>query len=130
VKLLLDTHVLVWATSDSGKLGRRSARAINDVRNELWLSPISILELANLSRRGRLRFDRIFDEWVTEALSKLTCKEAPFTFDVALDTRGLSMQHHDPADRIIAATARVFGLTLVTADEVLLAAVDVPTMAA
>lgn len=130
LKLLLDTHVFAWATSAPKKLSRRAARILNDSQNETWLSPISVMELANLNRKGKLRLDRGFDQWMTESMTKLACREAPFTLEVALETRAIAMDNHDPADRIIAATARILDLTLVTADEALLAARNVPTMRA
>ena len=130
MKILLDTHVWLWVNFAPKKLGRSVARAIDDDRNERWLSPISIWELGNLARADRVRLDMGFDDWVARSLRRMPCKEAPMTFEVALETRGVSLSHHEPADRIIAASARVFGLTLVTADEALLAAHNVPTMAA
>ncbi len=130
MKLLLDTHVWIWTSSNPKKLSSRVKRAISDAQNERWLSPISIWELANLARAGRVKLDRTFDDWVAHANQRLECRQAPITFEIALETRGVALSHHEPADRIIAATARVLGLTLVTADEDLLAAPNVPTMPA
>ena len=55
--------------------------------------------------------------WIQDNLSRLSIREAPLTFEVALAISSLNLAHHDPADGFIAATAKVFGLTLVTADE-------------
>jgi PIN domain nuclease of toxin-antitoxin system len=54
---------------------------------------------------------------------------APITVEVALATASIKLPHRDPADRILAATARVYGLTLVTADDLLLRARQVPMLA-
>ena len=54
MRLLLDTHVIVWAASDAGQLDPRVARLLADHRNELWMSAISAWELAMLSERGRI----------------------------------------------------------------------------
>jgi PIN domain nuclease of toxin-antitoxin system len=55
--------------------------------------------------------------WIQDNLNRLKIREAPFTFEVALAVSSLGLPHNDPADGFIAATAKVFGLTLVTADE-------------
>jgi PIN domain nuclease of toxin-antitoxin system len=55
--------------------------------------------------------------------------EAPLTFEIALATRDLALMHRDPADRFLAATAKVLGLTLVTADERLLGLGEIATLA-
>jgi PIN domain nuclease of toxin-antitoxin system len=55
-------------------------------------------------------------------MSVVPTKEAPLTHEVAMETRRISLPHRDPADRFLVATANVFGLTLVTADEVLIKA--------
>jgi len=57
------------------------------------------------------------EAWVVEAMRNVPLREALITHEVALETRRVNLPHRDPADRFLAATARVFGLTLVTADE-------------
>jgi PIN domain nuclease of toxin-antitoxin system len=56
-------------------------------------------------------------DWVREAMKRAPLREAPLTHEVALETGNIHLPHRDPADRFLVATARVFGLTLVTADE-------------
>ncbi len=70
-----------------------------------------------LVEKGRLELDRGVEEWVHALLSQVPMREAPVTRDVALETGRLGFAHRDPADRFLAATARVFDLTLVTADQ-------------
>ncbi|MBZ5607875.1 MAG: hypothetical protein LAP38_06450 [Acidobacteriia bacterium] len=55
MRLLLDTHIWVWSVADLDRLTRRVARAINDPRNELWISPVTTWEIVLLHERGRLR---------------------------------------------------------------------------
>lgn len=55
--------------------------------------------------------------WINDNLTRLNVREAPLTFEVALAISSLKLPHNDLADGFIAATAKVFGLTLVTADE-------------
>lgn len=130
MRLLLDTHVFYWANLAPKKLSQGAARAIGNARNEIWLSPITIVELADLERLQRLRIDQPFEQWVHMGIAALNCLQAPVTHEIAFGIRGLSLDHFDPADRILAATAVELGLTVVTADEKLLNARRIPTMRA
>lgn len=121
MKLLLDTHIWVWSLLEPARLTRRVARALEDEENELWLSPISVWELLILVEKGRLTLDLPVEQWIERAMKAGALKEAPITQEVALETRKVALPHRDPADRFIAATARVLDLTLVTADRNLLA---------
>jgi PIN domain nuclease of toxin-antitoxin system len=120
VKLLLDTHVWLWALLDEARLGARGQRLLQTATNELWRSPISVWEASLLAERGRIRLTGTFDAWLERADRVLPVQEAPLTRDVALTSRRVRLSHQDPADRFLAATAEVFGLTLLTADERLL----------
>ena len=79
--------------------------------------------------RGRLKVDGPAAEWVEQMVQALPRWEAPLTHAIAVASRELTLPHQDPADRFLAATARVMGLTLVTADERLLAANDYDVLA-
>ena len=61
------------------------------------------------------------EEWIGQALKAAPLQEAPLTTEVALATREIRLSHHDPADAFLAATAKVFDLTLVTSDVRLIA---------
>jgi PIN domain nuclease of toxin-antitoxin system len=117
LKLLLDTHIWLWSLSDPKRLGRRVVQHLKDEANELWLSPISAYEALTLHHKKRFEIDGNLAEWLARATAGT--REAPFTHEIALVARQLSL-HQDPADRILAATAEVLELTLVTADERLL----------
>jgi PIN domain nuclease of toxin-antitoxin system len=129
VKLLLDTHIWLWSLLEPGRLTKPVVRALLKESTELWLSPISIWELLTLVDRGRVRLGSPPNEWVTRALQSVPLREAPVTSDVALETRNVRLSHRDPADRLLVATARVFDLKLVTADERLIKLRAVPTLA-
>ena len=120
MKLLLDTHIWIWSVLAPEKLGKKVAQALTDRDNELWLSPISIWELSILVRKNRIKLAGDFHAWVSTALSQTTFREAPITNDVAAEISKIRFSHRDPADHFIAASARVFDLTLVTADPLLL----------
>jgi PIN domain nuclease of toxin-antitoxin system len=116
LKLLLDTHIWLWALLDPSRLTRRVARTLEDGKNELWLSPISVWELSILADKGRVVLDSEVEEWIAEAQQQAPLKEAPITNEIALETGAFELPHRDPADRFLIATARVLDLTLVTAD--------------
>ena len=117
MRLLLDTHIWLWSLSDPKRLGRRVAQHLKDKANELWLSPMSTYEALTLHHKNRIEIDGHLTEWLARATAGT--HEAPLTHEIALVARQLHL-HQDPADRILAATAQVLDLTLVTADERLL----------
>jgi PIN domain nuclease of toxin-antitoxin system len=122
VKLLLDTHIWIWSLTSDRKLGRRTSRDLASLRNELWLSPVSIWEALLLAERGRLGFKNSEPSQVLQtAIAEQGYLEAPLTHEVAFESRRVALTTEDPADRFLAATAKVYDLTLVTADERLLA---------
>lgn len=120
MKLLLDTHIWLWSLLDPEKLAPSVARALESQENEVWLSPISVWELLILVEKGRVTLDRDAPQWVEEVLKASPLNEAPLTVEVAIRSRLVDLPHQDPADRFIAATAMVYGLTLVTADSQIL----------
>jgi PIN domain nuclease of toxin-antitoxin system len=117
MKLLLDTHIWLWSLLAPKNLTRRVAGALQNPRNELWLSSISTWEVLVLSERGRIVLTESPRTWIDRALQAGPLREAPLTHEIALETFGLKFPHRDPADRFLVATARVLGLTLVTADK-------------
>ena len=68
--------------------------------------------------------------WIERALTAAPVEHAPVTMEVAIATAAVKLAHRDPADRLLVATARVFDLTLVTADRQLIDSQDVPILAA
>ena len=120
MKLLLDTHIFVWTIANPSRLSRRAAKVIADSRNELWISPVTTWEILFLNRKGRLKLKDEPVSWFSAALSRMPFREAPLTHEVALASDAVVLPHRDPADTFLAATAKVYDLTLVTADENLL----------
>lgn len=129
MKLLLDTHILVWSVADPSQLTPAVAAALEDPANEIWLSPITAWELLLLVEKGRLALDGAPAAWLRSLLRRGPFREAPITHEVALRSRTVDLPHQDPADRFLAATASVCGLTLVTADERLLHSTQYPALA-
>ena len=126
MKLLLDTHIWLWSLSEPRRVGRGVLVHLKNQDNELWLSPMSTYEALTLYYKGRFEIDGDLSEWLARAIAGT--REAPLTHEIALVARQLSM-HQDPADRILAATAEVLDLTLVTADERLLGLGTIRTLA-
>ena len=121
MKLLLDTHIWIWALHNPEKLGRRVRRELLRTSNELYLSPVSIWEAHHLVRRKRLRIRQDFAQWLDEVMAEVPLREAPFTFAVAADASRIDLPQSDLGDIFLAATAVAFDLTLVTTDSQLLA---------
>jgi len=124
LKLLLDTHIWLWSLEDPGRLGKRVQQELRDPENELWLSPISTWEALVLNASGRVRLLGDLDDWVTKATAPF--REAPLTHEVASAAQQLAQR--DPADRFLAATAKILDLTLVTADAALLGLGEISTL--
>src|ERR1035437_676665 len=129
MNLLLDTHVWLWSLLASENLVPRVVAALENPANEIWLSPISTWELMVLSAKGRISLNEPVDSWVTKAFAAAPVTEASLTHAVSLETRAIKLPHRDPADYFIVATARVYGLTLVTADRQLIRSRAVPILA-
>jgi PIN domain nuclease of toxin-antitoxin system len=129
VKLLLDTHIWLWALLEPDRLTPAVRAALQSPDNELWLSPISVWEAVLLAERGRVIVEESPLDWVEKMVQALPRREAALTHEIAIASRRLLLTHQDPADRFIAATARVLGLTLVTADERLLQSTEFDVLA-
>jgi PIN domain nuclease of toxin-antitoxin system len=127
LKLLLDTHIWLWSLLQPERLGRRLRSEIRSGNHELWLSPVSAWEALLLNQKGRIRLEADLAAWLGDATAHL--QEAPLTHEIVLAAHQLTLSHRDPADRFLAATAQVLGLTLVTADERLLGLGEIHTMA-
>ncbi len=127
MKLLLDTHILIWSRLSPERLSGAATEALQDEGNELWYSPITVWEILLLAEKKRLRVKGDPYRWVERALDGL--REAPLNRHVAMESRRLNLPHKDPGDRFIAATALVYDLVLVTVDERLLACPKLKTLA-
>ena len=127
MKLLLDTHIWLWSLGEPGRLGRQLRHELKDGHHELWLSPVSTWEALLLNSKGRIQLPGNLEDWLERAIRHF--QEAPLTHEIVLAAQRLPLPHRDPADRFLAATAQVLGLTLVTADERLLGLGEIETLA-
>ena len=117
MRLLLDTHIWIWALQRPERISRPVRRQIENPKNEVYLSPISLWEAHLLEQRGKLRVKPNFAEWVDSALAHTPMREAPFSFAVATEASRIQLPQMDLGDVFLAATAKVFDLTLVTSDQ-------------
>jgi PIN domain nuclease of toxin-antitoxin system len=129
LRLLLDTHILLWSLLEPARLGRKVAAALEDPASELWLSPIAVWEVLILAERGRVELEPDPITWMRRVLETIPFRQAPLTHEVAVQSRLVNLPHRDPADRFLAATAVVYDLMLVTADERLFDIPSVSTLA-
>lgn len=120
MKLLLDTHIWLWSLLAPDELTARVRTELASATNEIWLSPISSWEVLLLIERGRLAVDGDPLGFIHDMIDALPTREAAINHAVAIESRRIALVHQDPADRFLAATARVYELTLVTADARLL----------
>jgi PIN domain nuclease of toxin-antitoxin system len=130
VKALLDTHVLLWWLDQNERLSRRQTKIIRAASEEqpLWVSDISLWEIATLSRLGKLRLHLPLREFLERAVASPLVQCMRITSAVAAESASLPEALRDPADRIIVASARVLGATLLTRDTRIIDSGVLPTV--
>jgi PIN domain nuclease of toxin-antitoxin system len=127
LRFLLDTHIWLWSLAESEQLSPNVQHELRNPNNELWLSPVSTWEVLLLNAKGRIRLHGSSRDWVARGTVHL--REAPLTHEIVLAAQELPLPHQDLADRFLAASADVLGLTLVTADHGLLGLGKIATLA-
>ena len=120
--LLLDTCAALWIVAD--EISQATADALSDARNAgllTYVSPITAWEVGNLARKGKFRSSYTPQRWLERLMSAPDTAFAELTAGVLMGSSFLPGRiHNDPADRIIAATAREYGFTVMTRDAALL----------
>lgn len=117
--LLLDTHALVWLASDQNLLTEHGKTLIRQAAGRLFMSAISSLEIALLVKRNRLELPLRPEQFVAETLRHHGITEIPVDSTIAMAAAALPDIHNDPFDRILASTAIIHGLELLSKDAVL-----------
>lgn len=116
---LLDTHVLIWWFDEGGRLSQAQRDVLGEANanSPLLVSDISIWEVATLWSLGRIQFAFPLREWLEKAVAPPLVRRQGISPAIAAELAALPESfHRDPADRILVATARVMGATLLTQD--------------
>jgi PIN domain nuclease of toxin-antitoxin system len=128
---LLDTHALLWWADDPKRLSSAQRRIVRRASEggQLWVSEITFWEVASLVERGRVRLGLAIDEWLERAAAEPLVRRCGISPAIAKELASLAITRDwDPADRILVATARVLGATLVTSDTRIVEAALVATI--
>jgi PIN domain nuclease of toxin-antitoxin system len=118
MKLLLDTHLLLWAAGEPRRLSKAARALIDNPDNELLFSAASLWEVAIKRGLGRKDF-KVDARLLRRGLLDNGYRELPILSDHVVATESLPLIHRDPFDRILVAQATVEGITLLTIDSLL-----------
>jgi len=116
VRLLVDTHVMLWLLSDPDRLDHSAVQALRSPDNEVLVSVASLWEIAIKSATGKLRLPAAPDEWLPGEIASASLEVLDIGARHALTAGALPRHHHDPFYRMLVAQALVENLTLVTRD--------------
>ena len=131
MRALLDTHVFLWWLNDRERLSSAQQEVTNsaDAQAPLLVSDISLWEVAMLHSLGRIRLIIPLREWLDKAVAPPLVRRYGISPAIAAEVAALPATfHRDPADRILVATARVLGATLLTQDRRIIDAALVDTV--
>lgn len=118
MKLLLDTHLLLWAADQHGRLSVDAVGLISNPANELFFSAASLWEIAIKQGLGREDF-KVDARLLRRGLLDNGYNELPIVSEHAVAIDSLPFIHKDPFDRMLVAQAMIEGITLLTADSIL-----------
>jgi PIN domain nuclease of toxin-antitoxin system len=116
VKVLIDTHVLLWWAAEPQRLSTRAREVLDDSRNELVWSVIGTWEIALKVSRGKIKLPEPLHQYLEPRLARAGIQQLPVHSQHALALLDLPGHHWDPFDRMLIAQARVEGLAILTAD--------------
>ncbi|MGA7119302.1 MAG: type II toxin-antitoxin system VapC family toxin [Polyangiaceae bacterium] len=116
MKLLLDTHVLLWAATDPSRLTAAARAAIEDGANDVLVSVVTAWEIAIKQSLGKLELASPAERWLPDVLRRTGFEVADLELSGALRVRGLPWHHRDPFDRLLVAHALEDHLAIVTRD--------------
>lgn len=125
MRLLLDTHALVWWLNNDPTSSKRAREAIAHPDNEPWVSAVSGYELLNKQRLGKL--DPPIGDDLPALIRRARLPVLSITLGHAVAAGNLPGPHRDPWDRLLMAQAQIEGLTIITCDQIF-AAYGIPTL--
>ncbi len=118
MRLLLDTHALIWWLADDPALGEAAGAAIADAANEVLVSAVSAMEVATKYRLGKLAQAELLARDFAKIIAAQGFEPLPISVRHAHLAGGLMITHKDPFDRLLIAQAQCDGLTLVSNERV------------
>ena len=116
MRLLVDSHTLIWAVDDPAQITPAAAVALQDAANDLLLSAASIREIAIKIGLGKLTLTLPFKQWMTRAIADLGLTLLPITIEYAGAQADLPNHHRDPFDCLIIAQALTEGIPVIGSD--------------
>jgi PIN domain nuclease of toxin-antitoxin system len=117
MRLLLDTHIWLWASLEPQRLSPAARDALENPENKLFISALSWWEFLLAFRKGRIQIEGEPVAWGRQSMARLGLEVLPVSEDVAIEVEHLhGFERQDPGDRFIVATARIHKLQVVTAD--------------
>lgn len=126
--VVLDSHTLVWLVLEEKRLSRAARTAI-DRADKLLVADITLREVAWLADNGRIELDEAPESWLAKALVEHEIEVVPISPAIAQRSNRVAQNFHgDPADQLIAATAIVLGVPVITIDEKMRKSPAVPTI--
>lgn len=124
MRVLLDTHILLWCLADDPKLSNQARRLIENA-TEVYISAASYWELAIKIGLGKLEVDLLE---IRQAAEQSGFMEVPISSEHAIAILGLASHHKDPFDRLIVATAITEPMRLITADKLVAQYTELATL--
>ena len=118
MRLLLDSHTLLWAVDDPARLGPEAASELQDSGNEVLLSAATIWEISIKVGLGKLSLSKPYREWMSQARTDLGVTILPITIEYADIQATLPNHHRDPFDRLLVAQARIENVPVVSNDSI------------
>jgi PIN domain nuclease of toxin-antitoxin system len=116
VRLLVDSHALIWAADSPSLLGAQARTALGDPNHELLISAATIWELSIKCGLGKLVLNPDYKSWISKAVADLNANLLPITIEASAVQTQLPPHHRDPFDRMLIAQSMAEGLTLVSND--------------
>ena len=123
MRILLDTHVLLWAVGESDRLPEAARKWLEDSNNEVFFSAASLWEIAIKASLGREDF-QVDPAQILEVMPETGFSELPVKAQHAVEVSRLPMIHKDPFDRLLVAQSKVEPMLLLTNDELLVSYSD------
>ncbi|HET6382420.1 MAG TPA: type II toxin-antitoxin system VapC family toxin [Armatimonadota bacterium] len=119
MKLLLDTHALIWFAEDAPQMPNYAKALLEDVHNEKWVSVASVWEIAIKHSLGKLLLASPPEKYLTDILDRGGMSLVPVLFEHAVYVGKLGAHHRDPFDRLIVAQSTLETMALVSGDAIL-----------